>query len=279
MAWLTRKKKKDTPEGLWQRCTGCEEYIFKQQIHDAHECCPACGEHFPISARRRVAVTSDEGTFEELGADVVGRDILGFHDAKGGYAEKLVKARSVSGLGDACVAGRCRIRGIRAVVAVLDFGFLGGSMGHAVGEKVALALDAAREDRLPCVVFTSSGGARMHEGALSLMQMAKTSAAIHRFKQESGAPYVTVLANPTTGGVTASFAALGDLIFAEPKALIGFAGPRVIKNTIRQDLPKGFQTSEFLMEKGFIDRIIPRREIPGELARAFGLLLPSSPSQ
>jgi acetyl-CoA carboxylase carboxyl transferase subunit beta len=264
------------PEGLWQRCTGCEEYVFKKQIEESDECCPLCGEHFPISARRRIQVTADEGTFEEIGADVVGRDVLGFQDGKGPYADKLVRARKASGLGDACVAGSCRIRGVRAVIASLDFGFLGGSMGHAVGEKVALAVDAAREARLPCVVFSASGGARMHEGALSLMQMAKTSAAIHRFKSEARAPYVTVLTNPTTGGVTASFAALGDLVFAEPKALIGFAGPRVIKNTIRQDLPKGFQTSEFLLAKGFVDKIVPRRELPETLARIFTLFLPSS---
>ena len=274
MAWF-RRGRKEMPEGLWQRCTGCEEYVYKKQIEESLECCPNCGEHFPISAKRRIAVTADEGTFEEIGAEVQGKDVLGFHDAKGGYAEKLVRARTASGLSDACISGRCRIQGIRAVVSVLDFGFLGGSMGHAVGEKVAMALDAARDDGLPCVVFSASGGARMHEGALSLMQMAKTSASIHRFKQESGAPYVTVLTNPTTGGVTASFAALGDLIFAEPKALIGFAGPRVIKNTIRQDLPKGFQTSEFLLEKGFVDRIVPRKDLRDTLARTFSLLLPT----
>lgn len=275
MAWF-RKSKKEMPEGLWQRCTGCEEYIYKKQIEEHHECCPLCGEHFPISARRRIAVTADEGTFEEIGADVLGSDVLGFHDGKGSYADKLVKARAASGLGDACISGRCRIQGVRAVISVLDFGFMGGSMGHAVGEKVAMAIDAAREERVPCVVFSASGGARMHEGALSLMQLAKTSAAVHRFKQEARAPYVTVLTNPTTGGVTASFAALGDLIYAEPKALIGFAGPRVIKNTIRQDLPKGFQTSEFLKEKGFVDRIVPRREMRDALARTFTLLLPAS---
>lgn len=276
MAWF-RRAKKDVPEGLWQRCTGCEEYLFRKQVEEAQETCPHCGEHFPISARRRVEVTADEGTFEEVGADVLGRDVLGFQDGKGAYADKLVKARKNTGLGDACVAGRCRVEGWPAVIAVLDFGFLGGSMGHAVGEKVALAVDAAREDGVPCVVFTASGGARMHEGALSLLQMAKTSAAIHRFKQETRAPYVTVLTNPTTGGVTASFAALGDLIFAEPKSLIGFAGPRVIKNTIRQDLPEGFQTAEFLQEKGFVDRIVPRRELRAALAQAFSLLLPAAP--
>jgi len=275
MAWFPRRKK-EMPEGLWQRCPGCEEYIYKKQIEESGECCPSCGEHFPISARRRIAITADEGTFEEIGGDVEGRDVLGFHDGKGAYSEKLVKSRRASGLSDACLAGSGRIHGIRCVIASLDFGFLGGSIGYAVGEKVALALDAAREANVPCVVFTASGGARMHEGALSLMQMAKTSVAVHRFKQEARAPYITVLTNPTTGGVTASFAALGDLVFAEPRALIGFAGPRVIKNTIRQDLPKGFQTSEFLLEHGFVDKIVPRRELRETLARTFTLLLASN---
>lgn len=272
MAWFRRKR--EMPEGLWQVCPACEKYVYKKQVEEALECCPECGEHFAISARRRIAVTVDAGTFEEVGEDVLGRDVLGFHDAKGSYADKLVKARKASGLGDACIVGVGRIEGLRCVVASLDFGFMGGSMGHAVGEKVALALDTAVEQDLPCVVFAASGGARMHEGALSLMQLSKTSAAIHRFKQVRRRPYVSVLTNPTTGGVTASFAALGDLIFAEPKALIGFAGPRVIKQTIRQDLPKGFQTSEFLLEKGFVDRIVPRKDLRATLARTFALLLP-----
>jgi acetyl-CoA carboxylase carboxyl transferase subunit beta len=274
-AWFRRKR--EMPEGLWLVCPQCEKYVYKKQVEESLECCPECGEHFAISARRRIAVTVDEGTFEEIGEDVVSKDVLGFHDQKGSYAEKLVKARKATGLGDACVAGIGRVDGVRCVVASLDFGFMGGSMGHAVGEKVALAVDAAREEDLPCVVFSASGGARMHEGALSLMQLSKTSAAIHRYKTERRRPYVSVLTNPTTGGVTASFAALGDLVFAEPRALIGFAGPRVIKQTIRQDLPKGFQTSEFLMEKGFVDRIVPRREMKATLARTFALLLPGAP--
>jgi acetyl-CoA carboxylase carboxyl transferase subunit beta len=220
-------------------------------------------------------MTADEGTFDEVGVEVVGRDILGFVDGKGPYAKKLEKAREQTKLGDACMAGRCRIQGVRTVVASLDFRFLGGSMGHAVGEKVAIALETALAESLPCVVFSASGGARMHEGAMSLMQMSKTSAAVQRFKDKGRAPFVSVLTNPTTGGVTASFAALGDVILAEPKALIGFAGPRVIKQTIRQDLPKGFQTSEFLLERGFVDMIVPRSEMRDTLARLFSLLLPA----
>lgn len=275
MAWF-RRSKKEMPEGLWSRCAGCEEYVYKKQIEEALDCCPKCGEHFPMKARRRVAVVADEGTFEELGADVASRDVLGFHDGKGAYADRLERERAAKGAGDACIAGRCSIGGYPALLAVLDFDFLGGSMGHAVGEKVALAVDTARAESAPCVVFTASGGARMHEGALSLMQMAKTSAAVHRFKQEARAPYVTVLTNPTTGGVTASFAALGDLIFAEPKSLIGFAGPRVIKNTIRQDLPKGFQTAEFLQAHGFVDRIVARKDLRDVLVRTFSLLVPGN---
>ena len=277
MAWFQRRKK-EMPEGLWQVCSSCSAYVYKQQVEDALECCPHCGEHFPISARRRIGVTADDGTYHEFGQDVFSKDVLGFHDSKGSYADKLTKARKATGLGDACVIARCKIGGRQAVVAALDFSFLGGSMGHAVGEKVALALDAAREERCACIVFSASGGARMHEGALSLMQMAKTSAAIQRFKAEAGAPYITVLTNPTTGGVTASFAALGDLIFAEPKALIGFAGPRVIKQTIKKDLPPGFQTSEFLLQRGFIDAIVARKDLREVLARCLSLLAVDKPA-
>ncbi len=275
MGWPFRKRR-EIPEGLWQTCPNCKKYLYKKQVEEALDCCPECGEHFAMSSDRRIAVTADEGTFEELAGDVVGKDILGFVDAKGPYAEKLRKAQDATGLGDACVVGRCRVKGVRTVIATLDFRFFGGSMGHAVGEKIAIALETALDDGLPCVIFSASGGARMHEGAMSLMQMSKTSAAVHRFKERGHAPYISVLTNPTTGGVTASYAALGDVILAEPKALIGFAGPRVIKQTIRQDLPEGFQTSEFLLQKGFVDRIVPRPEMRDTLARLFALLLPAN---
>ncbi len=278
MAWFQRRKK-EMPEGLWQVCSACGAYVYKQQVEENLECCPQCGEHFPISARRRIAITADDGTYEEIGQDVLSKDVLGFHDSKGSYGDKLQKARKATGLGDACVVGRCTIQGSPAIVASLDFGFLGGSMGHAVGEKVALALDAAREAKCACVVFSASGGARMHEGALSLMQMAKTSAAIQRFKAEARHPYFAVLTNPTTGGVTASFAALGDVILAEPKALIGFAGPRVIKQTIRKDLPPGFQTSEFLLAKGFVDAIVARKDMRDTIARLIALLAVDEPAR
>jgi len=274
MGWPFRKKR-EMPEGLWQTCPSCKKYLYKKQVEEAFDCCPECGEHFGVNADRRVALTADEGTFEAIGADIAGRDILGFVDSKGPYAAKLVKSRKDTGHLDAAVAGRCRINGIRTVIASLDFKFQGGSMGHAVGETVAMAIETALAESLPCVVFSASGGARMHEGAMSLMQMSKTSAAVQRFKERGRTPFVSVLTNPTTGGVTASYAALGDVILAEPKALIGFAGPRVIKQTIRQDLPEGFQTSEFLMERGFIDMIVPRAEMRDTLSRLFSLMLPA----
>jgi acetyl-CoA carboxylase carboxyl transferase subunit beta len=205
---------------------------------------------------------------------VQGEDVLGFTDASGPYDTKLEKVRAKTSLNSACVVGRGRIHGVRTVIAAMDFRFMGGSMGWAEGEKIAMALETALADGLPCVVFAASGGARMHEGALSLMQMSKTSAAVHRFKERGRRPFVSVLTNPTTGGVTASFAALGDLILAEPEALIGFAGPRVIKETIRKDLPKGFQSSEFLLEKGFVDKVVTRSRMRETLANLFSLLLP-----
>ncbi len=273
MAWPFRRKR-EMPEGLWQVCSGCEKYVYKQQVEEALNCCPECGEHFPISGYPRIDITVDPGSFREIGADIISRDVLGFVDAKGEYRKKLRKTRKRSRASDACVVGRGAIEGIEAIVAALDFSFMGGSMGYAVGEKVALALETALADELPCIVFSASGGARMHEGALSLMQMAKTSAAVHRFKERGRRPFVSVLTHPTTGGVTASFSALGDVTIAEPKALIGFAGPRVIEQTIRQELPDGFQRSEFLMDKGYVDIIVPRGEMRATLAHLLTLLLP-----
>jgi acetyl-CoA carboxylase carboxyl transferase subunit beta len=263
MAWSLRKK--DMPSGLWMRCPSCEKMLYRKQVEENLETCPECDEHFRISSERRIAVTADEGTFEEFGQEVLPRDVLEFSE-KQGYAEKLVSTAKKTGLTEAVRVGFADLHGMRVVLAVLDFSFLGGSMGMVVGERVAMAVEAARDEELPLIVFSASGGARMHEGALSLMQMAKTSAAIGQFR-ETRRPYISVLTNPTTGGVTASFAAQGDLIFAEPGALIGFAGPRVIQTTIRADLPEGFQRSEFLLEKGFIDRIVPRSEMRDELAR------------
>ncbi len=272
MARARVRVRKETPSGLWMKCAGCERTLWRKTVEEKLDTCPECGEHFRIGSRRRIEITLDEGSFEELATDLLPRDVLGFVVDQKSYASRLVKEREKSGLADACVCGVGRIHGIRVAVAVMDFSFLGGSMGAVVGEKVAIALETARERRLPCIVFSSSGGARMHEGALSLMQMAKTSAAVARFR-DVRLPYISVLTDPTTGGVTASFAALGDITLAEPNALIGFAGPRVIQETIRAELPAGFQRSEFLLQKGFLDRIVPRPRMREELAALLEYLL------
>jgi acetyl-CoA carboxylase carboxyl transferase subunit beta len=264
MGWSFRKKA-DMPSGLWMRCPSCTKMLYRKQVEESLETCPECGEHFRISSERRIAITTDEGSFEEFGLEVLPRDVLEFHEKKP-YAEKLLSAAKSTGLSEAVRVGFARLHDIRIVLGVLDFAFMGGSMGMVVGERIAMAAEAARDAELPLIIFSASGGARMHEGALSLMQMAKTSAAIARFR-DVRRPYVSVLTNPTTGGVTASFAAQGDLIFAEPGALIGFAGPRVIQTTIRAELPEGFQRAEFLLQKGFIDRIVARGEMREELAR------------
>jgi acetyl-CoA carboxylase carboxyl transferase subunit beta len=240
--------------------------LYKSKVEEKLDTCPDCGEHFRVDGRRRVAITADPGSFREIGFDLLPSDPLRFSVDGKAYGERLQQERKRKGTDEACLAGYCTIHGLQTVIAVLDFSFFGGSMGTVVGEKVALALEAARERDLPCVVFSSSGGARMHEGALSLMQLAKTSAAVQRHRTGKR-PYISVLTDPTTGGVTASFAALGDVILAEPKALIGFAGPRVIQETIRSELPPGFQRSEFLLQRGFVDRIVHRLEMREELAR------------
>jgi acetyl-CoA carboxylase carboxyl transferase subunit beta len=264
MGWSFRKK--DMPSGLWMRCPSCEAMLYRKQVQENLETCPECDEHFRISSAARIDITVDEGSFRGFGEEVLPKDVLEFQKETAPYSDKLEKTAAKTGLTEAVRVGFGELHGIRVVLAVLDFGFLGGSMGMVVGERVTMAVEAARDERVPLLIFSSSGGARMHEGALSLMQMAKTSAAIARFR-ETGVPYISILTNPTTGGVTASFAALGDLIYAEPGALIGFAGPRVIQTTIRADLPEGFQRSEFLLEKGFIDRIVSRSEMRDELAR------------
>ncbi|NLE38206.1 MAG: acetyl-CoA carboxylase carboxyltransferase subunit beta [Pirellulaceae bacterium] len=259
--------KRGVPEGLWRRCPGCQQTVFRKEADRRLGVCPECDYHWYVSARERIAQVLDEGTFEEWYADMEPTDPLGFVD-KRPYAEKLKEEQEKTGLKDAAVVGTGMIRARRVVFGVTDSSFIMGSMGSVVGEKLTRAVEQATEQRLPLIIVSGSGGgARMHEGALSLMQMAKVSAALARFDQAGGL-FISVLTNPTMGGVAASFASLGDLIFAEPKALIGFAGPRTIKATIRIELPKGFQTSEFLLEHGFIDRIVQRRNLKSELARA-----------
>ena len=265
MAWRLRKNKKDTPSGLWSKCSSCGSMIYTKELAANLSVCPNCGFHHTVDGRRRIEMTADPGTFIEHFTDLRPSDRLGFVDTVP-YAEKIVRAQKKTGNSDACLAGVAAVGGMPAVLAVLDFSFMGGSMGEVVGEKIARATELAGEKGLPLVIFSASGGARMHEGAISLMQMAKTCSALSAFR-EAGGFSISVMTNPTTGGVTASFASVCDLLIGEPGALIGFAGPRVIQNTIRQELPEGFQRAEFLLEKGQIDKIIPRDKMREELAR------------
>ncbi len=278
MAWSFRKKR-DVPAGLWTKCPdpACGKILFKKTLDENWNVCPECGFHLKLEARRRIALLSDADSFQAIGEDVQPVDVLRFSDGSEPYDSKLKKTRSKTGVTEACLAGRAAMGGRPVVLAVLDFSFLGGSMGVVVGERVALAAEAALGDRVPLVIVSSSGGARMHEGALSLMQMAKTSAAIARLK-EARVPYVSVLADPCTGGVSASFAAQGDVTLAEPGALIGFAGPRVIESTIKTTLPEGFQRAEFLLEKGFVDRIVERKKMKDEILAILSYLAPPAPA-
>ncbi|MCH2142384.1 MAG: acetyl-CoA carboxylase, carboxyltransferase subunit beta [Phycisphaerales bacterium] len=260
----TVTRKKPVPEGLWLRCDGCGSILFKRALENNLGVCPDCRHHFRIAAPERIAQLADPDSFVEFDADLTSEDPLSFVDIKP-YTERLEGARRKTGTNEAVQCGTAFIKGRKVVMAVMDFRFLGGSMGSVVGEKIARAIEVAAEEDLTLIVVSASGGARMMESGLSLMQMAKTSAALARFDQMGGL-YVSVLTDPTTGGVTASFAMLGDVILAEPKALIGFAGPRVIKNTIRQDLPDGFQRSEFLLEHGFVDRVVDRHDLRSEIS-------------
>src|SRR5262245_41157651 len=259
MAWFWRRKEQDESrpkkvniaEGLWIKCDSCKEIVYRPEVDRAGRVCPRCGYPFRISARERIALLVDEGSFEERDVGVTSRDPLEFRDTKR-YPDRLKAARKATGLEEAVLTGTARIGGNAVVLAVMEFAFLGGSMASVVGEKLTRAIELALQKRMPLVIVAASGGARMQEGILSLMQMAKTSAALARLAEE-GVPYISLLTDPTTGGVTASFAMLGDVVLAEPRALIGFAGPRVIAETIRQPLPEGFQRSEFLLQHGQLD--------------------------
>ena len=262
----TKRKKRGVPEGLWLRCDGCGAVVFHKEVEERLNCCPECDHHFYVSATQRIAQVLDEGTFEECDADLWPADPLEFFDKKP-YSERLAAEQKRTGLSDAALTGTGMIRARRVAIAVTDSAFIMGSMGSVVGERLTRLIELATERILPLIVISGSGGgARMHEGILSLMQMAKVSAALAQYDAKKGL-FISVLTNPTMGGVAASFAALGDIIIAEPKALIGFAGPRTIKATIRIELPEGFQTSEFLLEHGFIDRIVPRDRLKSEIAR------------
>ena len=259
-------KAADMMIGKWVKCDQCKEIIYKDDLHKNLSVCPNCGKHFRLSSRRRIKQIADEGTFEEIGKDIVTQDPLKFD----GYIKKVEALKDKTKIEEAVKCGICEIEGEKAVLAVMDGNFLMGSMGEAVGERITLAIEKAIEEKLPLVIFSVSGGARMQEGIISLMQMAKTAAAVKRLN-EAGLLYISILTDPTTGGVTASFASLGDIILAEPKALIGFAGPRVIEQTIRQKLPEGFQSSEFLLEHGFIDKIVERKDMKSVIAKIIRL--------
>jgi len=263
---LVESKKVQMPEGLWTKCKNCEEIIYSKEIERNLNVCPKCDYHFRISARERIALVIDEGTFVETDAKMSSVDFLKFKDSKK-YADRLKAAFKKNGDGDAVITGSGLMNQQEVVVAVFDFGYMGGSMGSVVGEKVTRAIELGLEKKAPVMIFSSSGGARMQESILSLMQMAKSSAALAKLKK-AGLPFISVLTDPTTGGVTASFAMLGDLNVAEPKALIGFAGPRVIEQTIRQQLPEGFQRSEYLLEHGMVDMIVSRQEMKDKLSQA-----------
>jgi acetyl-CoA carboxylase carboxyl transferase subunit beta len=258
--------KRAVPEGLWKRCPGCQQTIFRKEAEKRMGVCPECDYHWYVPARERIRQVLDEGTFEEWDADLEPADPLEFTD-RIPYRERLKQEQERTGLRDAAITGAGMIRGRSVAFGVTDSAFIMGSMGSVVGEKLTRAIERATEQQLPLIIISGSGGgARMHEGVLSLMQMAKVSAALARLDRAGGL-FISVLTNPTMGGVAASFASLGDLVFAEPKALIGFAGPRTIEATIRIELPKGFQTSEFLLEHGFIDRIVRRPDLQSEIAR------------
>lgn len=249
---------------LWVKCEKCSKLIYKEDLENNLMVCPHCGYHFRIDAYKRIEYTLDPGSFREEFSRIQSVNPLGFKDTKGDYLDKVYENMKKTGLTEAVVVGTGNIYGKKVQIAVMDFRFLGGSMGSVVGEKVTLAAEMALKRKLPLIIFSASGGARMHEGILSLMQMAKTSAAIKRY-QMAGGFYISVLTDPTTGGVTASFAMLGDIILAEPDALIGFAGPRVIEQTIKEKLPEGFQKAEFLQEHGFVDLVVERKNIKDTL--------------
>jgi acetyl-CoA carboxylase carboxyl transferase subunit beta len=250
------------PDGLWIKCTVCGSILYKEDVLKAEQVCKKCDNHFQIDAYTRLSMVVDEDTFEEWDTHLSTKNVLDFPD----YDHKIIQLQNKTGIKEAVVTGVGEVYGQKAVMAIMDSRFLMGSMGAVVGEKITRAIEKATESKLPLIIFTASGGARMQEGIVSLMQMAKTSAALAKH-HAAGLLYVTVLTNPTTGGVTASFAMLGDIILAEPGALIGFAGPRVIEQTIGQKLPEGFQKAEFLLEHGFIDKIVPRKELKDTLYR------------
>jgi acetyl-CoA carboxylase carboxyl transferase subunit beta len=281
MAWFNKKNKRIEPvppeervvktENVFVKCDGCEAHLFKGELDDNYQVCKHCGHHFRIGARERLSLLFDEGKYEELDAEVTSIDPLEFVDSKP-YSQRIEQAKGSTGLPEAVINGRGTVGDHPVLCSAMDMSFIGGSMGSAVGEKVTRVIERAMSEHSAVVIFSASGGARMQEGTLSLMQMAKISAALAAL-DEARLPFISVLTDPTTGGVTASFAMLGDVIIAEPKALIGFAGPRVIEQTIRQKLPKDFQRSEFLLDHGMVDVIVDRRELRNQIIKLLNFMM------
>jgi acetyl-CoA carboxylase carboxyl transferase subunit beta len=280
MAWFKRQsgdldasgEKKMRTEGLWVKCESCRQIIWKKDLEENQNVCPKCGKHFRIDARTRLANLFDDGEYETFSDNLASTDPLKFVDLKP-YSERLKKAQEETGLTDAVINARGKLNGREVIISAMEYSFIGGSMGAVVGEVITRAIEEALEKNKPIIIISASGGARMMEGVLSLMQLAKISAALARL-DEARVPYVSVLTDPTTGGVTASFAMLGDVNIAEPGALIGFAGPRVIEQTIRQKLPPGFQRSEFLLEHGMLDAVVHRKEMKAYISRALEFMSP-----
>lgn len=275
MAWFKKEKetiskKVKVPEGLWVKCDSCKEITYRREVERNLKVCPKCNYHFRLSAKERMELIVDEGSFKEIGANLASKDFLNFKDQVS-YKERLKESQKKANLSEAAIAGSALIEGHPTVLVILDFTFMGGSMGTVVGERFTLAAETAMDENLPLISVTSSGGARMQEGLFSLMQMAKTSAVIAKLKR-SRMPYISILTDPTFGGVTASFAMLGDIIIAEPKSLIGFAGPRVIEQTIKQQLPEDFQRAEFLLQHGMIDLIINRKDLKQTITKVLSIL-------
>jgi acetyl-CoA carboxylase carboxyl transferase subunit beta len=278
MAWFNRQKpsvekiskeeeRRMRTEGLWLKCDGCSQIIWRKNLDENFQVCPRCNYHFKIDARARLNMLFDEGKWEEFDAKLISTDPLEFVDSKS-YKQRLADTQKSTGQPDALISGGGKVHGRYVHICALELKFIGGSMGTVMGEKITRAIERSAEKNVPIVIVSASGGARMQEGAVSLMQLVKISAALMRL-DEAGVPYISVLTDPTTGGVTASFAMLGDLNIGEPGALIGFAGPRVIEQTIRQKLPQGFQRSEFLVQHGFLDAVVPRSELKQYLSRSF----------
>ena len=279
MAWFKRDNppkakgpdhRVKVPEGLWTKCVSCGETIFTKDIENNLNVCPKCNHHYRVSARKRLELLLDEGSFQELDADLVSVDCLNFKDTKS-YQQRIDQALAKGGSKDAIICGSGLVEGTPVQICVFDFSFMGGSMGSVVGEKITRGIERSLADRTPVIIVSASGGARMQESILSLMQMAKTSAALAKLREE-GLPFVSILTDPTTGGVTASFAMLGDINMSEPKALIGFAGPRVIEQTIRQKLPEGFQRAEYLLDHGMVDVIVERSKMKEQLSSILKML-------